>query len=172
MLASGGAFTSTHAVRGLVGRVRAFWAGVRDRWNHRFLVPLKYLGLLCIVLLGMAAGRSREGHQGSRGRLGDADGAGHPGRGGQLRLRHPQADQRAVRRRAGLDRGTALPVAAPARAPRPRGVQLAVGRRRAAAQVLPHHRSGLAELAEQRRQWDTVVDALKEIWRGSGDAGR
>ena len=23
---------------------------------------------------------------------------------------------------------------------------------------------GLAELAEQRRQWDTVVDALKEIW--------
>jgi PadR family transcriptional regulator, regulatory protein PadR len=29
---------------------------------------------------------------------------------------------------------------------------------------------GLAELAEQRRQWDTVVDALKEIWLGSGDA--
>jgi PadR family transcriptional regulator PadR len=28
---------------------------------------------------------------------------------------------------------------------------------------------GLAELAEQRRQWDTVVDALKEIWPGSGD---
>jgi DNA-binding PadR family transcriptional regulator len=27
-------------------------------------------------------------------------------------------------------------------------------------------RSGLAELAEQRRQWDTVVHALKEIWRG------
>ena len=26
---------------------------------------------------------------------------------------------------------------------------------------------GLAELAEQRRQWDTVVDALKEIWLGS-----
>ncbi|WP_203906498.1 PadR family transcriptional regulator [Rhizocola hellebori] len=25
---------------------------------------------------------------------------------------------------------------------------------------------GLAELAEQRRQWDTVVDALKEIWLG------
>lgn len=24
---------------------------------------------------------------------------------------------------------------------------------------------GLAELAEQRRQWDTVVDALREIWR-------
>ena len=23
---------------------------------------------------------------------------------------------------------------------------------------------GLAELAEQRRQWDTVVDALKELW--------
>ncbi|NUT49191.1 MAG: PadR family transcriptional regulator [Saccharothrix sp.] len=23
---------------------------------------------------------------------------------------------------------------------------------------------GLAELAEQRRQWDTVVDALREIW--------
>jgi DNA-binding PadR family transcriptional regulator len=31
-------------------------------------------------------------------------------------------------------------------------------------------RSGLAELAEQRRQWDTVVDALKEIWRGPGDS--
>src|ERR1700759_4508164 len=28
---------------------------------------------------------------------------------------------------------------------------------------------GLAELAEQRRQWDTVVDALKEIWLRSGD---
>jgi PadR family transcriptional regulator, regulatory protein PadR len=28
---------------------------------------------------------------------------------------------------------------------------------------------GLAELAEQRRQWDTVVDALKEIWLGPGD---
>ena len=27
---------------------------------------------------------------------------------------------------------------------------------------------GLAELAEQRRQWDTVVDALKEIWLGRG----
>jgi PadR family transcriptional regulator, regulatory protein PadR len=30
---------------------------------------------------------------------------------------------------------------------------------------------GLAELAEQRRQWDTVVDALKEIWLGLGDRG-
>ncbi|MDQ3578163.1 MAG: PadR family transcriptional regulator [Actinomycetota bacterium] len=30
--------------------------------------------------------------------------------------------------------------------------------------------SGLAELAEQRRQWDTVVDTLKEIWRGVGDS--
>ncbi len=29
-------------------------------------------------------------------------------------------------------------------------------------------RSGLAELAEQRRQWATVVDALKEIWNGAG----
>jgi DNA-binding PadR family transcriptional regulator len=28
---------------------------------------------------------------------------------------------------------------------------------------------GLAELAEQRRQWDTVTDALKEIWLGLGD---
>ena len=28
---------------------------------------------------------------------------------------------------------------------------------------------GLAELAEQRRQWDTVVGALKEIWPGPGD---
>lgn len=31
-------------------------------------------------------------------------------------------------------------------------------------------RSGLAELAEQRRQWDTVVDALKGIWLGNGDS--
>ena len=30
---------------------------------------------------------------------------------------------------------------------------------------------GLAELAEQRRQWDTVVDALKEIWLGPDDVG-
>ncbi|MDO3703081.1 helix-turn-helix transcriptional regulator [Micromonospora sp. C28SCA-DRY-2] len=30
-------------------------------------------------------------------------------------------------------------------------------------------RSGLAELAEQRRQWDTVVGALKQVWRGSGE---
>ena len=28
---------------------------------------------------------------------------------------------------------------------------------------------GLAELAEQRRQWETVVDALKAIWQGPGD---
>ena len=28
---------------------------------------------------------------------------------------------------------------------------------------------GRAELAEQRKQWDTVVDALKEIWLGPGD---
>jgi PadR family transcriptional regulator PadR len=31
--------------------------------------------------------------------------------------------------------------------------------------------AGMAELAEQRRQWDTVVDALKEIWLGPGDGG-
>lgn len=31
-------------------------------------------------------------------------------------------------------------------------------------------RSGLAELTEQRRQWETVVDALKEIWLGHGDS--
>ena len=30
--------------------------------------------------------------------------------------------------------------------------------------------SGMAELAEQRRQWDTVMDTLKEIWLGPGDA--
>jgi len=30
---------------------------------------------------------------------------------------------------------------------------------------------GLAELAEQRRQWDTVVDALKGIWLGLADGG-
>ncbi|WP_370941838.1 PadR family transcriptional regulator [Amycolatopsis sp. cg5] len=31
--------------------------------------------------------------------------------------------------------------------------------------------TGLAELAEQRRQWATVVDTLKQIWTGPGDAG-
>jgi DNA-binding PadR family transcriptional regulator len=30
---------------------------------------------------------------------------------------------------------------------------------------------GLAELAEQRRQWDTVVSALKDLWLGLGDRG-
>src|ERR1051325_9356964 len=29
---------------------------------------------------------------------------------------------------------------------------------------------GLAELAEQRRQWDTVVSALEEIWTGDSPA--
>ncbi|QGN46330.1 PadR family transcriptional regulator [Micromonospora sp. WMMD558] len=29
---------------------------------------------------------------------------------------------------------------------------------------------GRTELAEQRRQWDTVVSALKEIWHGPGDS--
>ncbi|MEV4711224.1 PadR family transcriptional regulator [Micromonospora sp. NPDC049374] len=32
--------------------------------------------------------------------------------------------------------------------------------------------SGLAELAEQRRQWDTVVSALKAIWVDPGDVRR
>jgi len=30
--------------------------------------------------------------------------------------------------------------------------------------------SGMDELAEQRRQWTTVVDTLKEIWLGPGDS--
>jgi PadR family transcriptional regulator PadR len=30
---------------------------------------------------------------------------------------------------------------------------------------------GLVELAEQRRQWDTVTDALKEIWLDLGGRG-
>ena len=38
--------------------------------------------------------------------------------------------------------GLLYPVAAPARAARPCGVELAVGHRRAATQVLPHHRAG------------------------------
>lgn len=29
-------------------------------------------------------------------------------------------------------------------------------------------RSGLAELAEQRRQWDTVVETLGKVWPGAG----
>ncbi|MGC5054025.1 PadR family transcriptional regulator [Micromonospora sp. DT48] len=32
--------------------------------------------------------------------------------------------------------------------------------------------SGLAELAEQQRQWDTVVSALKAIWVDPGDVRR
>ena len=31
--------------------------------------------------------------------------------------------------------------------------------------------TGAAELAEQRRQWDTVVDALKGVWLGLGEHG-
>ena len=31
--------------------------------------------------------------------------------------------------------------------------------------------AGREELAEQRRQWNTVVDALKEIWLGLGSRG-
>jgi DNA-binding PadR family transcriptional regulator len=30
--------------------------------------------------------------------------------------------------------------------------------------------TGLAELGEQRRQWETVVDALRGIWRDPGQA--
>jgi DNA-binding PadR family transcriptional regulator len=30
-------------------------------------------------------------------------------------------------------------------------------------------RQGTAELAEQRRQWETVVDALKQVWPSVGD---
>jgi DNA-binding PadR family transcriptional regulator len=30
---------------------------------------------------------------------------------------------------------------------------------------------GLAELAEQRRQWDTIVDTLREIWLSPDDRG-
>ncbi|MCP2249661.1 PadR family transcriptional regulator [Lentzea aerocolonigenes] len=37
-------------------------------------------------------------------------------------------------------------------------------RRRKYYRVTP---GGLAELAEQRRQWDTVVDTLKGLWRDS-----
>ena len=40
-------------------------------------------------------------------------------------------------------------------------------RRRKYYRITDH---GRAELAEQRRQWDTVVDALKEIWRGVGNS--
>jgi PadR family transcriptional regulator PadR len=29
--------------------------------------------------------------------------------------------------------------------------------------------TGLAELAEQRRQWGTVLDALKQVWAGPGE---
>jgi PadR family transcriptional regulator len=32
-------------------------------------------------------------------------------------------------------------------------------------------KQGLDELAEQRRQWDTVVDALTELWLGRGARG-
>lgn len=31
-------------------------------------------------------------------------------------------------------------------------------------------KSGRSELVEQRRQWNTVVDALQELWSGPGDA--
>lgn len=46
--------------------------------------------------------------------------------------------------------------------------QSVAGERRRKYYRITH--SGLAELAEQRRQWDTVVEALKEIWLGPGDS--
>src|ERR1700754_1570039 len=45
--------------------------------------------------------------------------------------------------------------------------QAGTGERRRKYYRIPNR--GLDELAEQRRQWDTVVDALKEIWLGPGD---
>ena len=60
----------------------------------------------------------------------------------ELRLRDPQAGQRAVRRAAGVDRRPALPAAAPPGAARPRRVGLADPARGTPPQVLPHHRPG------------------------------
>ncbi|HEY7225155.1 MAG TPA: helix-turn-helix transcriptional regulator [Micromonosporaceae bacterium] len=39
-------------------------------------------------------------------------------------------------------------------------------RRRKYYRITDH---GLSELAQQRQQWQTVVDALKEIWLGPGE---
>jgi PadR family transcriptional regulator PadR len=41
-------------------------------------------------------------------------------------------------------------------------------RRRKYYRITP---AGLVALADQRRQWDTVVDALKHIWLGLADNG-
>jgi PadR family transcriptional regulator PadR len=46
--------------------------------------------------------------------------------------------------------------------------QSVVGERRRKYYRITHR--GRDELAEQRRQWDTVVDTLKEIWLGPGDS--
>jgi PadR family transcriptional regulator, regulatory protein PadR len=45
--------------------------------------------------------------------------------------------------------------------------QSVAGRRRKYYRIT---KSGRTELTEQRRQWDTVVDALKELWSGPGDS--
>lgn len=46
--------------------------------------------------------------------------------------------------------------------------QSVAGERRRKYYRITHR--GRDELAEQRRQWDTVVDTLKEIWLGPGDS--
>ena len=94
--------------------------------------------------------------------VGDADGARHPGRGRELWLRHPQTHQRALRRRADWTEGLLYPLLH--RLERLGHVeatwQSVTGERRRKYYRVTEQ--GLAELAEQRRQWDTVVDALKE----------
>jgi DNA-binding PadR family transcriptional regulator len=44
--------------------------------------------------------------------------------------------------------------------------EVAGERRRKYYRITDH---GLSELAQQRQQWQTVVDALKEIWLGPGE---
>jgi PadR family transcriptional regulator len=111
-------------------------------------------------------GRSHEGRQGSRGRLGDADGARHPGRGES----YGYAILRRINELSGgeLDWTEGLLYPLLHRLERLGYVesswQSVTGERRRKYYRITN--KGLDELAEQRRQWDTIVDALKEVWLG------
>src|SRR5688500_14552526 len=72
--------------------------------------------------------------------LGHAARARDPGRGRELRLRHPEAGPGALRRRARMDRRDALPTPPPAPPARVRDDRMADAARGPSSQVLRHHR--------------------------------
>ena len=99
--------------------------------------------LPCASMHGTSSRGGGHAHrQGPRRRLGDTARARDPGRGRELRLRHPQAGARALRGRARVDRRDALPAAPSPRAARVRDDGVANATGRASPQVLRDHRRG------------------------------